>query len=168
MPTTLAAVAVAAMLVPGYVHRVARSRQTPLSPTSQLNELLALLTVSLVTIGAAAALHELARALWPEYVMNTTGFLRSPRAYWIDNLGLATRSIVGTLAVATMLAGLLGNATPLLDRLQDRKLRQGGGSPIGQPAWATGSRPPSSKPRRGTGHSTWTCQTAAGSRWDAR
>jgi hypothetical protein len=125
VPATLTAIAVAAMPIPGYVHRVARSRQTPLSPASQLNELLALLTVSLLTLGAAFALHELGRAIWPAQFIDTPEFLREPSTFWLNHFGAVTWTTAGLLAAAIGLAALLGNATPLVDALQSTESRWG-------------------------------------------
>lgn len=120
MPTTLTALALAALLIPGYVHRVARSRQTPLSPTSQLNELLALIFVSLVTLGVAAGLHEIGRLFWPGLFIDTLSFLEAPGQYWLDNFGAVTRTLVALLFVASLMAALLGSIpAPLTETLQN-------------------------------------------------
>lgn len=125
MPATLTALAIAAILVPGYVHRMARSRQTPLSPASQLNELLALLTVSLLTLGTACALHEIGRTIWPGSFIDTPEFLKAPSTFWLEHFGAVTWSVVGVLGTAILLAALLGNATPLIEALQSTRSRRG-------------------------------------------
>jgi hypothetical protein len=110
LPDTLTSLVLfVAMLVPGYAHRTARSRRTPLSPSSQLSETLALLTASLASLTVATAAHEAMRWWHPEWFVNTRELVLNTEAYVATNLGGVVLTFLGVLTVATALAGWVGS-----------------------------------------------------------
>lgn len=115
MPSSLAGLLIFVMLlVPGFVHHTWRRRTVPLRPDSPLLETANLVTISLVADVTALALFGVARWVRPSAFLDPADFLAAPRQFFIDHLGAASRTAVGLLFLATLIAWLIAARVPPL------------------------------------------------------
>lgn len=121
MPSSLAGLLIfIALLMPGFVHHTWRRRTVPLRPDSPLLETTNLVTISLVADLAALTLFGVARWIWPSAFLDPAGFLAEPKQFFIENLGAASRTAVGLLFIATLIAWLIAARVPPLRWLATR------------------------------------------------
>lgn len=108
MPSTLTGLLIfVALLLPGFVHYSERRRRIPLSQDSALLETTNLVAVSLVADGVAVSLFAIGRWLRPSALLDPREFLSDPGAFVVGHPGLALRTGIGLLAIATATAWLL-------------------------------------------------------------
>lgn len=121
MPSTLVGLLIfIGLLVPGFVHHTWRRRTVPLRPDSPLLETASLVTISLVADLTALALFGIARWVRPSAFLDPADFLAAPRQFFIDNLGAASRTALGLLILATLVALLIAARVPPLRWLSAR------------------------------------------------